>query len=46
VTFYNNLLTFIKIYNYLLIYCTGFRYTLPRLLNDMPSNADRLTISE
>jgi hypothetical protein len=45
-SFHNNSSILIKLFYYLLICCAGFRYTLPRLLNDTPSDADRLTISE
>jgi hypothetical protein len=44
--FHNNSSILIKLFYYVLICCTGFRYTLPRLLNDTLSDAHRLTISE
>jgi hypothetical protein len=39
-------LILIKLFYYVLICGAGLRYTLPRLLNDTLSDADRLTISE
>jgi hypothetical protein len=45
-SFHNNSSRLIKLFYYLLICCADFCYTPLRLLNDTPSDADRLTISE